>query len=434
MIYSKVIYNVFIFSFWYIRLAKISIHSLMIQVKQLITMANQFVPEEVLKLKDGSFLLLRPTNCARFGLEPYCNSTQEFSHGVVLGINEKVKHEPETVNGKNQNWFTCQVNLEDGWNSDVKRIFRTITKYPGWLGQPGIFRGSCEYFTQRLDDMRKHFLSQHPGISQDFVFKCPVCLFQNKCSTRVRKHMDSCVKITKWAADGCNPGELCPNYVKNISHWSSQKIGGDTHHQRFVGGDEKELLLKVREVTGGLAAKDVNLATNVNDESATIHDVSIQDVDVNMLLESETESSDDATYGPNPMNDIHTEENGDDFDVKQLQSVLRIFNDKSYREDRSIGSKNEVIRLLSQEVLEKRTLLDIGHKLNILRKKFEGYSLDAEFLWKIQGAFDNKLGGHIVKNEKSDPIESLVSFFPIDSLDAQHVKKVDALLTDYEKS
>ena len=125
-------------------------------------MANQFLPEEFLKLKDGSNLLLRPTNCARFGLEAYCNSTQEFSYGVTLGTNEKVKNKPEIVNGKNQNWFTCQVNMKDGWNSDVKRIARTITKSPGWLGQAGIFRGSCQYYTQRMDDMRKHFFVSAP--------------------------------------------------------------------------------------------------------------------------------------------------------------------------------------------------------------------------------------------------------------------------------
>ena len=409
----------------------------MIQVKQLLTMTNQYSPEELLKLEDGSVLLLRPTNCARYGLEPYCNSTQDFSHGVSLGTNEKVKHEPEIINGKNQNWFTCQVNLMDGWTCDVKRIARSNSKKPGWLGQPGIFRGNCEYYSQRMDDMRKHFLSQHPGISKDFVYKCPVCLFGNKCLTHVRKHMDSCVKITKWAESGCNPSELCPNFIKNINHWSSQKTGGDPHHQKFEAGEEKKLLLKVREKTGGLTAKDVISATNVNDELASTHDVSTQDVDmsdVSMLLESETESSDDIIFGPNPINDIQTEESDEDFDVKQYHSVLRIFNDKSYREDRSVNSKNEVIRLLSQEVLEKRTLMGIGHKLNILRKKFEGYSLDTEFLWKLQDAFNTKLGGHIVKNEKNDSMESLVSFFPVDSLDAHHVRKVNELLTEYEKN
>ena len=167
-------------------------------------------------------------------------------------------------------------------------------------------------------------------------------------------------------------------------------------------GDAKELLERLREVTGELAAKDVNLATIVSDDTATIQNVSIQDVSINMLLESETESLDDAEFGPHLVNDIHTEENDDLFDVKQHQSVLRMYVDKNYRENRSDAGKNEVIRVLCQEVLEKRTLLDIGHKLNIIRKKFEGYSLDAKFLWKIQGAFDNKLGGHIVKNERNE--------------------------------
>ena len=111
-------------------------------------MTNQFTPEEILKLEDGSSLLLRPSNCARFGLEPYCNSPEEFSHGVWLGSNEKVKHNPEVINGKNQNWYTCQVNENDGKTSDVKKIARSSSRKPGWLGQNGIFRGDCHYYAQ----------------------------------------------------------------------------------------------------------------------------------------------------------------------------------------------------------------------------------------------------------------------------------------------
>ena len=96
-------------------------------------MANQFTPAEYLKLKDGTNLLLRPTNCVRYGLEPYCNSIQEFTYGVDIGINKKIGYEPEIVNGKNKNWYTCQVNLKDGWNSDVRRITRTINTVSGWL-------------------------------------------------------------------------------------------------------------------------------------------------------------------------------------------------------------------------------------------------------------------------------------------------------------
>jgi hypothetical protein len=342
-------------------------------------MTNQFTPEEILKLEDGSSLLLRPSNCARFGLEPYCNSPEEFSHGVWLGINEKVKYNPEVINAKKQNWYTCQVNENDGKTSDVKRIARSSSRKPGWLGQTGIFRGDCHYYAQRIDDIRKHFLSQHPGISKDFVYKCPVCLFGNKSITHVRKHMDICVGITEWVESGCSPSKLCPIYVKNIKHWSSQKIGGDLHHQKFEAGEEQQLLTKVREKTGGLSAKDVISATNVNDKSASTHDVNIQDVDMSdegMLVESHLESSDDILYGPDSNNTIQTEESDVNFDAKQYSSVLRIFEDKSYREEMSIDNKNEVMRLLSKEVLEQRTLMDLGRKLNILRKKCEGYSID----------------------------------------------------------
>ena len=397
-------------------------------------MTNQFEPAEFLKLKDGRDLVLRPTNIARFGLEAYCNSIQEFTHGMITGTHENVNSNPETVNGRNQNWFTCQMDIKDGWTNDVVRTSRAPGRSPNWLGQPGIFRGNCKYYTQRPDDMRRHFLSQHPGISQDYVIKCPVCLFRGRTVALVRKHMDICQGISKWAANGCDPGELCPKYVLHMSHWSSQKISGDTHYQKSVVGDAKELLEKLRAVTGSLAAKDVNLATIVSDDTATIQNVIIQDDSINMLLESDSESLDNAEFGPPLVNDTHTEENDDLFDVKQHQSVLRMYEDKNYRENRSDAGKNEIIRVLCQAVLEKQTLLDIGHKLNIIRKKFEGYSLDAQFLWEIQDAFHNKLGGHIVKNERNDPFESLESFFPVGSLDAEHVKKVHKLLTDYENS
>ena len=111
-------------------------------------MTNQFEPAEYLRLKDGCELVLRPTNIARYGLEAYCNSIQEFSHGMILGTHEKVNFNPETVNGRNQNWFTCQMDIKDGRNSDVVRTTRTLGKSPNWLGQAGIFRGSCQYYTR----------------------------------------------------------------------------------------------------------------------------------------------------------------------------------------------------------------------------------------------------------------------------------------------
>ena len=205
-------------------------------------------------------------------------------------------------------------------------------------------------------------------------------------------------------------------------HWTGQKIGGDLHHQKFKVGEEQELLTEVREKTGGLSVKDVIPASNVKSKSATIQDVNMQDVnmsdDEDMLVESEADSSDDMLYGPSLNNTIQTEESDFSFDVNQYSSVRRIFDDKSYREEMSVDNKNEVIRLLSKEVLEQRTLMDLGRKLNILRKKCEGYRIDTEFLWILQDAFNTKLGGHIVKNEESASMESLISYFPVGSIDA----------------
>ena len=76
-------------------------------------MTNQFVPAEYLKLKNGSDLVLRPTNIARYGLEAYCNSIQEFTYGMITGTHENVNYNPEPVNGRNQNWFTCQIDIKD---------------------------------------------------------------------------------------------------------------------------------------------------------------------------------------------------------------------------------------------------------------------------------------------------------------------------------
>ena len=76
--------------------------------------------------------------------------------------------------------------------------------------------------------------------------------------------------------------------------------------------------------------------------------------------------------------------------------------------------------------------MDLGRKLNILRKKCEGYKI--EFLWILQDAFNTKLGGHIVKKEESASMESLISFFPVDSINAQNVEKVNELLNEYEKN
>jgi hypothetical protein len=173
-------------------------------------MSNQFLPEELLELKNGLVLHLRPSNCKRYGLEPYSISTEEFSYRVKQGTNTKVGYHPEQCGKSTQHWYTCKLNQKDGETGDVKRITRFVTKKPGWIGQSGIFPGDCEYFAQRLDDVRKHFLSQHPGISRDFIYKCSICSYENKSITGVRKHMDSCTDITKWVKGVATPTRYVP--------------------------------------------------------------------------------------------------------------------------------------------------------------------------------------------------------------------------------
>ena len=73
-------------------------------------MTNQFEPAEFLKLTNGCELVLRPTNIARYGLEAYCNSIQEFTHGMITGTHENVNYNP-----KNCEWEEAElVYLSDG--------------------------------------------------------------------------------------------------------------------------------------------------------------------------------------------------------------------------------------------------------------------------------------------------------------------------------
>ena len=397
-------------------------------------MTNQFEPLEFLKLTNGFELPLRPTNILRYGLEAYSNSVQVFTHGMTTGTHQYVNKKSENVNGKIDNWFTCQVNIIDGWTPDVHRQNKASLKSPRWLGESGIFRGDCEYYCKKADDMRRHFLHQHPGICQDYVTKCPACHFSGRSVAFVSTHMNTCKDIHQWAENGCDISSLCPKYILNLSHWSSDRVNGGKHLLKTVVGNPKESLKKLRELLGGKVAKDVNATPVENNDTLSIQSGSIGYADVDSLLESETEDLDAVEFGPPKENVTHTNAHDDIFDVNKLHHVSRMYSDKNYREDRSDSLKNETIIALCKAVLERQTLLDIGHKLNVIRKKFEGYSLDCEFLWEVQGAFHERLGGHIVKSEGRDPFESLESFFPVGSLNAENVKKVHKLLTDYEKN
>jgi hypothetical protein len=78
--------------------------------------------------------------------------------------------------------------------------------------------------------------------------------------------------------------------------------------------------------------------------------------------------------------------------------------------------------------------MELGCKLNILRKKCEGSKMDMQFLWALQDAFNNRLGSHIVKSEESGSIDTLMEYFPVDSIDASNVATITQLLSEYEKN
>ena len=173
-------------------------------------MANQFSPEQFLKLSDDLSLVLRPSNCKRFGLEPFCTNIKEFSSGVKQGTNEIVGYRPETIAKKRQHWYFCKLNQKDGESDNVKKIHRDVTKKPGWFEDSSIFVGDCHYVSSRLDDVRKHFITHHPRISSDYIFKCTNCTYKNKKITETRKQMDSCPAIITWVEGGCDPSTINP--------------------------------------------------------------------------------------------------------------------------------------------------------------------------------------------------------------------------------
>ena len=63
-------------------------------------MANQYNPQEFLELQNGHSLQLRPTNCKRFGLEPFRTSTTDFLCGAKNGECDWLGFFPETVDGE----------------------------------------------------------------------------------------------------------------------------------------------------------------------------------------------------------------------------------------------------------------------------------------------------------------------------------------------
>ena len=390
-------------------------------------MTNHFEPAELLKLTNDYELLLRPTNILRYGLEAYTNSIQVFTHGMVAGKHEFVDRKSD-ASGKDVR-YVCQKNICDGWNADVHRQVKLPGNMPKWMDQPGIFLGDCKYFCKKPDDMRRHYLKQHPEISKDYLTKCPACHYSDRTLSAVRGHMDSCPSIYKFAQSGCDVKLLCPKYLDNIEHWSSEKISGSTQFQKPVVGDHKDILKKLRQLTGTKIVKDVKTTLLANDETLSIQ--SFEEVPIDDLLHSD-DSFDAADYGPPQRNNTNESVNVENFDVNQHEHVLRMYTDTVYRESGSHEFKNAALYALCKSVIEKQALLEIENRMNGIRKKYEGYKLDCDFLWKVQSAVHQRLGTHIVKGENVDSFKALENFFAVGSQDAANVKEVHRLLTDYE--
>ena len=390
-------------------------------------MTNHFEPAELLKLSNDYPLLLRPTNILRYGLEAYTNSIQVFTHGMVAGKHEYVDRKCD-ASGKDVR-YVCKKNVRDGWNSGCHRQVKLPGNFPKWMDQPGIFVGDCKYFCKKPDDMRRHYINQHPEISKDYLTKCPACHYSDRTLSAVRVHMNSCPSIYKFAESGCDVTLLCPKYLDNIEHWSSEKISGGTQFQKPAVGDHKDILKKLRELTGTTIVKDVN--TTLPADVETLSTQSFEEVPIDDLLHSD-DSYDAADYGPPQKNNTDESVNVQSFDVNQPEDVMRMYTDTDYRESGSHDFKNAALVALCKSVIEKQALLEIENRMNGIIKKYAGYRLDCDFLWKVQSAVHQRLGTHIVKVENVDPFKALENFFAAGSQDAANVKEVHRLLTDYE--
>ena len=391
-------------------------------------MTNHFEPAELLKLSNDYPLLLRPTNILRYGLEAYTNSIQVFTHGMVAGKHEYVDRKCD-ASGKDVR-YVCKKNVRDGWNSGCHRQVKLPGNFPKWMDQPGIFVGDCKYFCKKPDDMRRHYINQHPEISKDYLTKCPACHYSDRTLSAVRVHMNSCPSIYKFAESGCDVTLLCPKYLDNIEHWSSEKISGGTQFQKPAVGDHKDILKKLRELTGTTIVKDVN--TTLPADVETLSTQSFEEVPIDDLLHSD-DSYDAADYGPPQKNNTDESVNVQSFDVNQPEDVMRMYTDTDYRESGSHDFKNAALFALCKSVIEKQAHLEIENRMNSIIKKYAGYRLDCEFLWKVQSAIHQKLGTHIIKGEHVDPFQALGNFFAAGSEDANNVKEVHRLLTDYER-
>ena len=90
---------------------------------------------------------------------------QKFPCGVKEGTNKMVGYKFETVEKKREHWYLCRLDQKYGRGENVKKIHRDLTKKPSSFEDSSIHGGDCRY----VDDVRKHFITHHPGISSDYI-------------------------------------------------------------------------------------------------------------------------------------------------------------------------------------------------------------------------------------------------------------------------
>ena len=247
----------------------------------------------------------------------------------------------------------------------------------------------------------------------------------------MRKHMDSCPVITSWVKGGCDSSSINSEFVKNVNHWTGQKIGGASYNQKFEMDETQKLLHEVRRQTKFLAVNDVVKISSVESKSVNTQDENMSEIS-DLLTDSEDEEID---YGPDDPHVVETEENGEfNFNVKEESSVAKIYGDKRYRNGLTFENKDFILHTLAKEVLEQRIVMEWGRKLYFLRKKCEGRPIDLMFLWKLQEAFDKNLASYIVKCEDKEFYSSLMGEFFAGSVAADNLAKISDLLDEFDQN
>ena len=89
--------------------------------------------------------------------------------------------------------------------------------------------------------------------------------------------MDLCSAIDKWVERGCDVNDINPMFVKNIDHWTGQKIGGALFNQKFQTGEPEKLLKEVRKRTEFLTVRNLVKVSGTESNSQTTQDDNISD-------------------------------------------------------------------------------------------------------------------------------------------------------------